>query len=662
MQTGSIDWLHLPRLCRRAPAIVCAGVAVLLLTPACREAPKAKPAAKAAASVPAAAKAPAPPTEKDFERARAIVRVVKNARGGGDVLRNARLALSMYPEKSRRGLLEMIGRKAEAYDFALELLGELGPEPDAGKRKATVELLLKVLRQTDGFSLGRGEAALALGRIGATETGPEILALLQTLEARRDAYVFARAADAVALLAPPDTAEFAQGALRQTPLGPGESLAPLALALGKTDPAGALATLPGLLAGDWDEHGWGGALRGLGATGRPEALEKVLGFVQRIEAAQDKRDMGTVRKLGTALFAAYGETARFDGERVWEICLLNDNASYPHGFADDRKRVAARAQAVPAAFRKDCALKWSKPMWLAKENYNPTFNESKRQRVGVALLGAQRDPETKEHYLKQIAKYQGQARYDGNISVWALQLWPWAEAGDQEVIALYLRLATQTKMPDCFTSRNAARQELEKLKHPDLPGIIAKDGSFGQITDWNRLREWPNKQPVPGLSDAFLKAKHTPGPEGDWINAVVFEYLAAESRPDVLEFIKAEMAKTYENPKGTLLFTWINGLRTWKGAAADELLRSVIKRYADEGLKAESHEFDNVRAAKRSAMLTAQSMLASRGDKEAFKAVFKRWPVLPTETYLKPPPEFAPFFKRDYGPCVLDWPIEEAGR
>ena len=575
-------------------------------------------------------------TEKlTFQRARGVMSVVRQYHGrGGSYGENAREGFSMYPERSRVGLRKVILEKTAGWELAIEYLADLGPD-GTGKSEAVIR---KVFNQQE-YGTARAEAAAALGKLKVTDAGPEILAYIKTLDPDKDARKMALAAEGLGGTRPAGTTDYILRLLGMRPLPDGRGVGPLAALYGSVEPekTAVLGALTPLLFMPWDEKGWVGAIRGLGATEHPLALEVLLKFVSMYESIRKKNDLTRIRKFGGAIFAAYGEIARFNTEVAWEVILQHNDSGYTFGYHDDGRRVRAAAEKIPREFVRKKAETWGK---IPADSKAPS---SKRLRtVGAVLLADLLDPQFRQKCLHQIEPLKADTRYDANISKLLLMLTPYAKAGDKQVIALCREYAA-TKQPARFTSRVSARQILQQCKDRELIKILMAAGNFSNSSDWSRVRDWEFTEPVAGLSDAFVANKHA---EVSYKvkgtrHPAVFRALAAESRKDVYEFIINWIQTALNNPKIDHA-SWIRGLTDWRDPEVNRFLYDLI-----ETLKKENRQRP---------INTTCAVLARRGDKEMIPKMYTRLLTLPGGQDKGVRPILEKLVGKDYGPFKADGP------
>jgi len=613
------------------------------------EASKPEPVAKPAE--PAAA--PVDPLAREKEWGRCLARLAKASYNrGGLIYENLLVSARQFPEKTQAGLREVIREKSEGWDYALLLLKEIPAKEDQELR----DLVVKVVRQ-DGYSWGRNDAIALAGHLRLTDIAGEVLDYLKTLKPN-DTEGFPAARALLATAKPNGLRELVLSQLTQNVAPSGETLGAAAELLGTVDPGEAQKLLPErLMKEDGVEAEYIGAARGLGIAGGEPGKRALLDFVKRFEERLDTHKNMYVRKVGNAFYVAVAELSRFEGEEVWEYLLLYDSG-YPYQLIAEQKRVESAITKIPSTYREKVARAWAFAPWIHNKKYRPKGSENKRRFFGERVLAAQLNSELKALLLKELAEYGDDPKYDGNVSEVLLRLSEFAKAGDQEIKTLLRQWARPGKA-DTFTSRMAARQELQRTRDAVLLEYLVGDNIWENASDWNRAREF-DAVVVPGLSDAFLKFPHKPDSYGNVACDVVYKFLAAESRADVLAFLRQEIEKHLDSPGKTPAAHYLLALHSWKGTEVDDFYRSVIARYEKQGVEYTRGYATNEVQAKREVLAAAYVALSTRGDPNAFRKVYAMKPEVYNETWKGVPVEYAAFLKEDPGPVTIHWPTADA--
>ncbi|MCK5685941.1 hypothetical protein KAJ27_17550 [bacterium] len=585
----------------------------------------------------------------NFTRGKKIAFLLKKYYNRGGYMNvNIDKGIMMHPEKSRLGFQEVIRKKANGWDWVIRPLSRFS---DPGNISA--ELLLKILKK-DGYTRGQSAAAYGLGRLKYTPAGPEILKYIKTINPKGNLIAFTSASKGLVGTVPNGTLEFAVKILTSKEKVSGKALGCLAEVLGYADAKKAMEILPDMLKKEsWDPAGYIGVIRGLGATKDPRARQLLIDFYRNWVKLWDGKKTYQLRNYGEAIYACYGELTRFDDPEVREI-LMAHNGGFTNLFKDEENKVKEYIERIPDDFKKAIGKKWAHPPWANVSSYDSTKTERRLRTLGESMIGAELDQKFKASVIEKLNKWKGKERYDGNVRVMLMKLFPYAESGDKEVISIFYDFARPGDYKS-FSSRGIARQELMTIKDPKLLDLLIKSGFFGRTSGWTRIDGWDISPPYNGLSKAFLNAKLTGGFRGTGINPVVFQYLGREADPEVFSFIKKEIKKSLPDPRKTLLSNLIWGLKYWNGKEADQLLQEIVDVYKKEGIP-EKGFFRGIKAKKIGNMIAAYHVLAIRGDKTAFEKVYKRRPDIFNVYWKGIPEEYKHFVKKDYGPFGFDWP------
>ncbi len=568
-------------------------------------------------------------------------------------LDNIRLAVRMYPDESRRALMKVIEKQHSGWLGALKLLPDLMDKEIPGLK----ETMLKVWRQ-DGYFLGKTESVAILVKLGSYEAADEVLAFLK--EKGKSAFNsdYVDCAPMLKYGKPKGTEEFALSVLEQNPLPGDEKVAPMAEVFGAIAPDKAVPILEKLLySEDLNEKGYVGVVRGLGACGNDDAKAALFKFCEFLQDIFDQNQLLKVRKYGRSMIAAQGELARFPGEDVWDYFLLHETSAY-NGFGDDYDRVQKLVEFIPAEYKAATAQKWAYPAWANDKKHKPTYLQNKQKIKGEVMLGKNLDETFKQSQLAKVKKFKSNPMYDANMNMHLLNLGKFAKAGDQEIIALFREIAASTGQ-ERFTSRYYARQVLQQMKDEYLIEVVVKDDFYSDMSDWNRLGEFEPRV-IPGLSDKFLAKEHKSIHEkGKGLSGMVFRFLACEARDDVLQRIESEIMKLLPDPRRTLVYTWLEGLKMWPGDAPERISRAIIAFYEKDGFTWESSTMGALDGERMGVLRTAWAILAERGDRQAFSNFYRIKPAMYMQPWGGPPEVFNAFMSKDYGPVTWFWPTEE---
>ena len=205
------------------------------------------------------------------------------------------------------------------------------------------------------------------------------------------------------------------------------------------------------------------------------------------------------------------------------------------------------------------------------------------------------------------------------------------------------------------------------MKDLKLVTIIVEWGDFSGVSSWTRLRKFEFNDPIPGLNEAFMVAKHdgkSTGILGNDIEQEVFRALSADSAPKVFEYIKNNILKLLDNPRGTLCRTWIRGLKHWKDKDTNKFLYGLIDKIKAKGINPKENYMDKTKRAQKRLIKTISYVLAARGEKKVIPHIYDDLKFCPghmgadrLEYLIRP--TLAKLAGKDYGPLKADWPTAQ---